>query len=539
MPFKTRHLLTLLGFGAVLLEPATALGANDGRGVSSPDGFAEISLLVFAGLVAVASTLATAEVARRRLRSDGASAALSALDAQRVYARVLYGLAPAAVASTIVLLRQDDLSPAVFLFASMALTSALLRSHRHPLHLMPIARYAFNALVPAAGVGVALIPGLFGDPLIGPKTAVAATAAATLITLLSGFLADRFEADRPIRLAVIGPSNFTSKLAAELADAGVAGYKVIGFLADAPQAPSSGPSWLGEFDDVRDIVKAEGIDLLVVSPDTPRLPAFEHVARACLDLPVRMIEATALYEDVLGHVPIGTINSAWFQFIMHPRFTPSSPLSKRILDLVVTSLMVSVAGPFMLLAAIAVKLEDRGPVFFRQRRVGEEGHEFHMLKFRTMRDDADDLRDTHTEDELITRVGRILRKTHFNETPQLLQVLKGDMTLVGPRPEPPELVEALGASVPYYERRALVKPGLTGWAQVRCGYAGSRSGSAWKMCHDLYYIKHRSAGFDLMVLAQTIDALVERSREEQMPAPDFILGDPPVGELQSQGLAGR
>jgi lipopolysaccharide/colanic/teichoic acid biosynthesis glycosyltransferase len=186
-----------------------------------------------------------------------------------------------------------------------------------------------------------------------------------------------------------------------------------------------------------------------------------------------------------------------------------------------------------------VKLEDRGPIFFRQRRVGEEGREFHMLKFRTMRVDADDLRGTHPEEALITRVGRILRKTHLNETPQLLQVLKGEMTLVGPRPEPPELVEALGASVPYYERRALVKPGLTGWAQVRCGYAGSRSGSAWKMCHDLYYIKHRSAGFDLMVLVETIDALVERNREEQMPAPDFILGDSAVGELSSQGAAGR
>jgi exopolysaccharide biosynthesis polyprenyl glycosylphosphotransferase len=517
----------LTGLGAVMLDPARAAAA-EGRGLSTPDGPAEIVLLVFAVVVTIAALVAGAEVGRRRLQPDAASGAqpLSALHAQRLYERVLYGVAPAAVASTIVFLRQDDLSPALFLFASMALTSALLRSHRHPLHLMPIARYAFNAIVPMAGVAVALIPGLFGEPLIGPNTALAATAAAVFITLVAGLLADRFQEDRPIRLAVIGPAHFTTKLAAELADTGVAGYRVIGFLADAPQPHAEeGPGWLGELDDVREIVKSEGIDLLVVSPETPRLAAFEHVARACLDLPARMIEATALYEDVLGHVPIGTINSAWFQFIMHPRFTPSTPLSKRILDLVVSSLMVAVAAPFMLLAALAVKLEDRGPVFFRQRRVGEEGREFQMLKFRTMRVDADDLRDTHTEAELITRVGRVLRKTHMNETPQLLQVLKGDMTLVGPRPEPPELVEALGASVPYYERRTLVKPGLTGWAQVRCGYAGSRSGSAWKMCHDLYYVKHRSAGFDLMVLAQTIDALIERNREELMPAPDFILGE--------------
>jgi lipopolysaccharide/colanic/teichoic acid biosynthesis glycosyltransferase len=238
-----------------------------------------------------------------------------------------------------------------------------------------------------------------------------------------------------------------------------------------------------------------------------------------------MIEATALYEDLLGHVPIGTINSAWFQFIMHPRYSPASPLSKRALDLLVSGLMLVAAAPVMLLCALAIKLEDRGPVFYRQRRVGEEGREFDMVKFRMLRPDADDLWATMTEDDLLTRVGRILRKTHLNELPQLWQIFKGEMSLVGPRPEPPQLVNELSGLVPYYERRALVKPGLTGWAQVRCGYAGSRFGTAWKMCHDLYYIKHRSVAFDLLVLLQTVHVLVERDREEQLPAKDFILGD--------------
>ena len=100
------------------------------------------------------------------------------------------------------------------------------------------------------------------------------------------------------------------------------------------------------------------------------------------------------------------------------------------------------------------------------------------------------------------------------------------MSLVGPRPEPPALVEQLSGLVPFYERRGLVKPGLTGWAQVRCGYAGSHQGTAWKMCHDLYYIKHRSARFDLMILVQTLHALIEQEEgQEQLPARDFILGD--------------
>jgi lipopolysaccharide/colanic/teichoic acid biosynthesis glycosyltransferase len=114
-----------------------------------------------------------------------------------------------------------------------------------------------------------------------------------------------------------------------------------------------------------------------------------------------------------------------------------------------------------------------------------------------------------------------------------VQVVRGEMSLVGPRPEPPALVEELSDLVPYYERRAIVKPGLTGWAQVRCGYAGSHFGTAWKMCHDLYYIKHRSAAFDVLVLVQTLHALVERgTEEEQLPAEDFILGE--AAELVGQ-----
>ena len=148
-----------------------------------------------------------------------------------------------------------------------------------------------------------------------------------------------------------------------------------------------------------------------------------------------------------------------------------------------------------------------------------------MLKFRMLRPDADDLWGSMTEDELLTRTGQFMRKTHFNELPQLWQVFKGEMSLVGPRPEPPELVNELSGLVPYYERRALVKPGLTGWAQVRCGYAGSRFRTAWKMCHDLYYIKHRSASLRPPDPAAN-RARARRARPRGAAArQDFILGD--------------
>jgi exopolysaccharide biosynthesis polyprenyl glycosylphosphotransferase len=501
-------------------------------------------LLIGIAAVAAATLLAglelTIRTARERRLRDADDPVLTALHAQRLYERALYGVAPSVVASVVVFLRTDSASSAAFVFAAMALTAALLRARRPPLHLMPVARYAFNAGVPAAGICVTLLPGVFGTSMLPPNTAVAALTAAVFITLISAWLEARFESDRPIWMAVVGPPQFARKLGAELEDTGIRGYSVIGYIGEEPEAARPGVRWLGYLDDVRSAVQRERIDLLVVAPQNPRLPVFEHVARDCLDLPVRMIEATALYEDVLGHVPIGTINSAWFQFIMHPRYSPSSPLSKRVLDLVVSAVMLALTLPLMALCALAVKLADRGSVFYRQRRVGEEGREFDMLKFRTMALDADERMGSVPEEELITWVGRLLRKTHLNELPQLLQVLRGEMSLVGPRPEPPLLVEELSGLVPYYERRALVKPGLTGWAQVRCGYAGSRYGTAWKMCHDLYYIKHRSALLDLLVLVETFQALVEREGEDQLPAKDFILGEAELaGHGETAGALGR
>lgn len=484
-------------------------------------------LIVAAILITGGTVMAVAELTLRVARQRGTDPGfpvLTALYAQRIYGRALYVVAPAVVAGIVTLVHTQELDQAAYILGAVFASTALLRSDHHALHLMPLARMGFNAFAAAAGVCLAMLPNVFGQGLVEPSTGLSALAAAVVMTLLANPLETRFVAGAPIRLAVIGPSTFTDKLQAELIDSTIRGYSVVGYV-DIGADPAGRVEWLGSLEHVRDVVRDNAIDLLVVAPMNDRLRVFEHTTKACLDLPVRMIEATALYENVLGHVPIGTINSAWFQFIMHPRYSPSSPLSKRILDLVVSTVMVLAALPVGVLSALAIKLEDRGPVFYRQRRVGEEGREFEMLKFRTLVVDADSRMATVPENDLTTHVGALLRKSHLNELPQLLQVLRGEMSLVGPRPEPPALVEELSGLVPYYERRALVKPGLTGWAQVRCGYAGTHFGTAWKMCHDLYYIKHRSARFDLLILIQTLHVLIESEEKEQMPAPSFVVGD--------------
>jgi lipopolysaccharide/colanic/teichoic acid biosynthesis glycosyltransferase len=181
-------------------------------------------------------------------------------------------------------------------------------------------------------------------------------------------------------------------------------------------------------------------------------------------------------------------------------------------------------------AAIAIKLGDGGPVLYRQRRLGELGDEFEILKMRTMSVDAeaDGPRWSMAPDTRVTRVGRILRRSHIDELPQLWNVLRGEMTMVGPRPERPEMVAALERRFSHYTRRHLVKPGIAGWAALRCGYAGSDLGTAWKLCHDLFYIKRRSVLADTMILAETaVEVFRDANRGLRAPDERFLIGEPP------------
>jgi lipopolysaccharide/colanic/teichoic acid biosynthesis glycosyltransferase len=266
-------------------------------------------------------------------------------------------------------------------------------------------------------------------------------------------------------------------------------------------------------------------------PSRPEV--FELAAEACLDLPVSMIDASQFYEANFGHVPLGTTNASWLQYLLHPAHREAWPVSKRLFDLVLGGFAALITVPLLLVSALAIKLSDRGPIFYRQTRVGENGREFELVKLRTMQVDADERLLAGTpEQELVTRVGRVLRRLHLNELPQLGHVLTGEMSLVGPRPELPGIVSTLEDRFDYYDRRHLLKPGVTGWATVCCGYSGTPLGEAWKLCHDLYYLKRRSLYFDLLILFETVSSIL-------LPAPAarpnerFITGmDPPQEPAQ-------
>jgi exopolysaccharide biosynthesis polyprenyl glycosylphosphotransferase len=184
---------------------------------------------------------------------------------------------------------------------------------------------------------------------------------------------------------------------------------------------------------------------------------------------------------------------------------------KRLFDIIFASILIILASPVMLLAAIAILLESGGPILYLQERVGLNGRLFNVIKFRSMRTDAEidgQPRWATAQDDRVTRVGRILRKLRIDELPQLFSVLSGDMSLVGPRPERPYFVDKLTQELPYFAVRQSVKPGVTGWAQVRYHYGASVEDAAEKLQYDLYYVKNHTLFLDLVILFETVGVVL-------------------------------
>ncbi len=465
----------------------------------------------------------------------------TALRARRILGTVAFTIAPAVAAGAMAGSRLGNLGVGAIVFAAIVATSLAAERERIPLHLMPLASLVVRSLVPAVGIGLALLVlSLFDRPILAIDM-VPPLIGAWFVMAVAAWVTGRFESSRHVRVAMIGHPGIATGMAYELGKAKLTFYEVVGWLAETPPAaePSAGPHWLGSLGQIREVVEKHNIELLVHSSgapgpeaDVPRLELFERVAESCLDLPVRMLEASQLYEELLGHVPLGQSTSAWFQYLLHPRYRAGSPASKRIFDLVVASLMLVVMMPFLIGFAIAVKLTDGGPIFYRQRRVGERGKEFEMVKLRSMRVTSEEqgAQWSRDEDDRVTAVGAIMRRLHIDEMPQLLNVLRGEMTIVGPRPERRQLIVDLERQLPYYDRRHLVKPGLAGWAQASCGYGGSEQGTSWKLCHDLYYLKHRSVYFDFLILLENVRvSLAGVQFGVDAPQEQFILGQ--TGEL--------
>ena len=402
----------------------------------------------------------------------------------------------------------------------------ILRDFPYPLRLMPASRFALFVLPVVCGALAVAAVGFADQNVVVLADFLPSLLLASVVAIAVEAVGDRMISRRPLRIAVLGSADFVPAIRRELtAIGGRREIEVMGWLNLgghlSPDGHRADARTLGR---VRAAITEHEIDLLVRGPGSGASragrDAYDAIAAGCLDLPIRMIDGNQLYEQVFGHVPIGTIDSAWFLFLMHPSFRASSKLSKRAVDLIVGSLAAAVALPLVLIGSLAIRLSDGGSVTYRQRRVGERGREFEIIKLRTMSSGSDGKGDrwSGADDERVTSVGRVLRRLHIDELPQIVNVLRGDMTLVGPRPEQPQITAQLESVFPHYSRRLLVKPGVTGWAQVRCGYAGSELGTAWKLCHDLFYLKHRSPLVDLLIMLETI-VIAARDSHRPMRAP--------------------
>ncbi len=260
-----------------------------------------------------------------------------------------------------------------------------------------------------------------------------------------------------------------------------------------------------------EIVREYQVDEIVVAVDDYRngFPIDEIVE--CKMEGVDVMDLPSFYEKRTGKVMLSVVKPSWLMYSSGFKFGTVTIYLKRILDIVACILLLLVSFPVLLVAMAAIYLEDRGPIFYRQRRVGKDNREFSILKLRSMRVDAEkegSAKWAAKNDDRITRVGRIIRKLRIDEIPQIFNVLKGDMSFVGPRPERPEFVERLAKSIEYYNERHRVKPGITGWAQICYPYGDTERDSYEKLQFDLYYVKNYSIFLDLVILIQTAGAVL-------------------------------
>jgi sugar transferase (PEP-CTERM system associated) len=316
-----------------------------------------------------------------------------------------------------------------------------------------------------------------------------------------------------IRALVLG-TGAIGKVIAGLEETGTRPFTILGFLDDNPNAPETVPAGhvlLGKTQDLSALVEDTKPDLIVVAQMNRR---GNFPAKALIDCRMRGIQVEdwpTFYEKETGKILVTDLRPSWLIFSDGFVKTYRTEIIKRLLDLSLSLVGLLLALPVMAVVALTIKLESRGPVLFRQARLGQNGRVFILNKFRSMREDAE--KETgpvwaQDRDPRVTRVGSFLRKTRLDELPQLFNVLLGDMSFIGPRPERPEFVYTLQKQIPFYMERLSVKPGITGWAQVRYRYGATVEDAIEKLQYDLYYIKNLSLFLDLVILIATIQVVL-------------------------------
>lgn len=363
-------------------------------------------------------------------------------------------------------------------------------------------------------------------PTLGLGRGVFALATLLIIGLVGGWrLAFEWLSRRgnpAERLLIVGTGEAAVGLARELFERrSELGVELVGFVDNAPASFTSATTAqiddrevIGTVEDIPTIVRERNVDRVVVSLADARgkLNMNALLAMKMKD-GVRFDHLASVYEQYTGKIAVENLRPSWM--IFSDGFSKSNRFEaiKRISDIFLALSGVVLAAPLMAVVWIALRLSSSGPATYSQARVGKDGATFTLHKFRSMRVDAEAASGAvwaQRNDPRVTKLGRFLRRTRLDELPQLWNVLRGDMSFVGPRPERPEFIEELSRRIPFYEQRHVVRPGLTGWAQIRHRYGSSIADSQEKLQYDLFYIKHMSFPFDLYIVLETVKTVLVR-----------------------------
>jgi sugar transferase (PEP-CTERM system associated) len=316
------------------------------------------------------------------------------------------------------------------------------------------------------------------------------------------------------RILIVGSGGAAIEIAREVLGRRDAGYRVLGFVDSNPELVGKSlinPRVIGLTNDLEEIVKREGVDRIVVSMGERRgqFPS-EPLLRLSLSGNVSIEEGASFYERLTGRVHLDMLRPSWLIFSSRGRQARMNAFARSVFHRAVALLGATLSLPIAIITAVLIKLDSRGPILYRQERVGRNGRPFTLMKFRSMRTDAE--KDgpvwARSADDRVTRVGRVIRKIRVDEIPQFWNILKGEMSFVGPRPERPHFVAQLAEEIPYYEQRHLIAPGLTGWAQIKYPYGSSIEDARQKLQYDLYYIKNQSLVLDAIILFETVKTIL-------------------------------
>jgi len=313
------------------------------------------------------------------------------------------------------------------------------------------------------------------------------------------------------RVLILGSGHQAVEIARATLERSNAGFQIVGFVDNKPELVGKSlinPSVVGVTADIGQLVDRYHADRIVVAVEDRRgrFPT-EELLNLTLSGRVAVEECARYYERLTGKIASEMLRPSWLIFSRGNRYSDFAHHVRRVVNFGIALVGFVLSFPLMILTAIAVKLDSSGPLFYTQERVGKNGRHFKIIKFRSMFVDAEDSSGpvwAEQDDPRVTRVGRVIRVLRLDELPQFWNVMRGDMNFVGPRPERPVFVEELSLQIPYYSQRHVVKPGITGWAQIKYAYGASVEDAIEKLRYDLYYIKNQSLVLDAIIVFETM-----------------------------------